>query len=71
MTPSQAGTYEFRIRVYKNYILIKKSKFNIVIQPDTLVAPVYSFAAVETITQMYPNTDHYYTVSWVIKNNLP
>lgn len=38
--------------------------------PDTLSPPVYTFASYETITQMYPNTEHFYKVEWTLKNKL-
>ena len=71
LNPSQAGSYQFKMRVYKNYQLMKKTYFFITVTADTLAAPTYAFSSYESITQMYPNTNHYYKVFWTIKNNLP
>lgn len=34
-------------------------------------APTFTFSALETETVIYPNTDHYYTISFTTKNPLP
>lgn len=70
MNPAQAGDYTFYLRAYKGYYCQKKISFTVTVTPDTLVAPTYTFASYETITQMYPNTNNFYKVSWTLKNKL-
>lgn len=40
------------------------------INPDTITTRSYSFHSNETITSLYPNSDHFYTVSWTTVNPL-
>jgi len=44
-TPVYSGSFEFRMRIYKNNALQKNVKFNIVITPETMNAPTYTFSA--------------------------
>ena len=58
----------FYIRVYKSMGTIKKKKFTVTVTPDTITTKAYSFHANETITKLYPNADHYFTISWTTVN---
>ena len=61
-TPPYSGDFRFQTRVYKTRGTAKKGYFDVTITPDTLLNTVYNFHANETITQLYPNADHFYTV---------
>jgi hypothetical protein len=44
LNPSKAGTYTFYLRSYKGHYFQTKISFTVTITPDTLNAPVYTFA---------------------------
>lgn len=70
LNPSKAGDYTFYLRSYKGYYMQRKISFTVTITADTMVAPVYTFASYDPISQIYPNTNHFYKVSWTLKNKL-
>ena len=72
MTPDRSGNYTFKIRVYKSGSYIKHAQFPIEIIPDTIDPPTYEFnQLLESETVLYPETKHYYTVSFTTVNPLP
>ena len=72
VTPPYAGNYEFRLRVYKNNAYVRHSYFTVTIDPEPLDPPTYEFhQALETDTQLYPNTNQYFSISWTTINYLP
>lgn len=70
-TPVYAGTFPFYLRIYNNNNYVKNVVFNVVITPETLNAPTYSYSSLESLSVIYPRTDHYYTITFVTKNPLP
>ena len=72
MTPEFAGDFEFKIRVYKDKDYVKHSSFMITIDPEPMAPPTYQFhPTLESTTDIYPNTVHYYQLSWTTINPLP
>lgn len=70
-TPVYSGTFQFKLRIYKTSTYVKNVVFNVVIDPETMNAPTYSYSPLESITTIYPRTDHYYSVTFATKNPLP
>lgn len=58
----------FNLRLYKGQNNIKRVWFYVTITPDTIVDRSYKFSPLETITTLYPNSDHFYVVSWTTVN---
>jgi hypothetical protein len=69
-TPAYSGDFTFYTRVYKSQNTAKKGYFTVTITPEPIVTRSYSFHANETITTLYPNSDHFYTITWTTVNPL-
>lgn len=50
--------------------MYRKRRFAVTVLPDTIATASYAFAPNETITTLYPNSDHFYTVNWTTVNPL-
>ena len=69
-TPPYSGGFTFYMRVYNGGGTVKRTYFTVTITPDTITTKNYAFATNETITTLYPNSDHFYTISWTTVNFL-
>ena len=58
----------FNLRLYKGQNNIKRVWFYVTVTPDTIVDRSYKFSPLETISTLYPNSDHFYVVSWTTVN---
>ena len=72
VTPPYAGSYEFRIRVYKDNAFVKHAKFDVTINPVPLAAPTYEFNQdIETELRLFPHTTQYFAVTFATVDDLP
>lgn len=69
-TPPYSGSFTFYTRTYSGGSTIKKAYFTITIAADTIVDSSYKFSLLESISTLYPNSDHFYTISWSTVNAL-
>jgi hypothetical protein len=69
-TPPYSGTFQFNTRMYVSSSTQKKSYFYVTIIPDTIVDCSYKFSPLESISTLYPNSDHFYLISWATVNKL-
>jgi hypothetical protein len=68
--PPYSGDFQFNTRVYLNQQTQKKGSFSITVLPDTITTCSFGFASSETVTTLYPNSNHFYTISWTTVNTL-
>ena len=69
-TPPYSGDFTFYTRILRNAYTYKKGYFSITITPEPIVTSSYSYHTNETITTLYPNSDHFFTISWTTVNPL-
>lgn len=67
---SATNFFQFRIRVFQNGVTIKKGWFYVSVNPDTITTRSYTFHTSETVTTLYPKSNHLYTISWTTVNPL-
>jgi len=67
-TPPYAGDFTFYTRTYSSVATQKKSYFTVTINPDVITTRSFTFSSLETITTLYPNSNHLYTISWTTVN---
>lgn len=70
VNPPYSGNFQFQTRSYQSGSTIARYYFNIYVGPDTITDCSYKFSALETISTLYPNSDHFYTISWANANPL-
>lgn len=69
-TPPYSGGFTFYTRTYLNNATQKKSYFTITVNPDTILDCSYKFSPLESVSTLYPNSDHFYTISWTTVNKV-
>jgi hypothetical protein len=69
-TPPYSGDFTFYTRTYIGASTAKKGYFYVTITPEPIVTKSFAFHANETVTTLYPNSNHFYTVSWTTVNPL-
>ena len=67
-TPAYSGSFRFDIRGFRSQGTRFRRYFNVVVNPDTITTASYGFSSQESITTLYPNADHLYTISWTTVN---
>lgn len=70
LNPPYSGSFRFNLRAYKGQVTVKKAYFFVTITADTITDRSYKFSPIETITSLYPNSNHFYLVSWAHVNPL-
>jgi hypothetical protein len=68
MNPPYSGSFTFYFRSFLSETTYKKVYFSVVVNPDTITDFSYKFAPSETVTTLYPNSNHLYVVSFATVN---
>jgi hypothetical protein len=67
-TPPYSGSFAFYTRTYVSSSTQTKSYFYVDIVADTITDCSYNFSPLETVTTLYPNSNHFYVISWAVVN---
>lgn len=68
MNPPYSGSFAFYFRSFLGETTQKKVYFYVNVNPDTITDFSYKFAPSETVTTLYPNSNHLYVVSFATVN---